>query len=151
MLQEQISQDLKTALLARDADKVSVLRSLKSAITYAEVARGVKGGDGLSEQEIIEVLTRESKKRQESADLFTKGGAPDRASKELQERAVIDHYLPAALSEEEIAKLIDAAVQEMGEVTPQTMGRIIGRVKEMSKGAADGSVIAGMVKERLGR
>jgi uncharacterized protein YqeY len=150
MLQERIMQDLKTALLAGDAEKVSVLRSIKSAITYAEVAKGVKGS-GLSEPEILEVIAREAKKRQESADLFTKGGATDRADKELRERVIIDQYLPAALSDDEVNKLVDQAVEELGELTPQTMGRVIGRVKELSKGAADGAVIAGIVKERIGR
>jgi uncharacterized protein len=151
MLQEQIMQDLKKALLAKDAETVSVLRSIKSAITYAEVARGVKGGAGLSDQEILDVISRESKKRQESADLFEKGGAADRAEKELREKAIIDMYLPPALTIDEVNQLVDAAVAELGDVTPQTMGRIIGRVKELSKGAADGSVVAGIVKERMGR
>ena len=144
-------QDLKSALLAKDAEKVSVLRSIKSAITYAEVARGVKGGAGLSDQEILEVISKESKKRQESADLFMKGGAADRASKELREKSIIDKYLPEALSNDEISKLVDQAINEMGELTPQTMGRVIGRVKVLSKGAADGGVIAGIVKERMGK
>jgi uncharacterized protein len=150
MLQERIMQDLKTALLAGDAEKVSVLRSIKSAITYAEVAKGVKGS-GLSEPEILEVISREAKKRQESADLFAKGGATDRADKEIREKAIIDQYLPAALSPDEISKLVDQAIQELGELTPQTMGRVIGRVKELSKGAADGGTVAGIVKERIGR
>ena len=151
MLQERLAQDLKSALLAGNAEKVSVLRSIKSAITYAEVARGVKGGAGLSEPEIIEVIARESKKRQESAELFTKGGATERADKEFREKTIIDEYLPEALSNDEINKLVDTAVAELGELTPQTMGRVIGRVKELSKGAADGGVIAGIIKERVGR
>ena len=144
-------QDLKKALLAKDAETVSVLRSIKSAITYAEVARGVKGGAGLSDQEILDVIARESKKRQESADLFVKGGATDRAEKELREKAIIDKYLPEALNQDEINQLVDQAISELGDVTPQTMGRIIGRVKELSKGAADGAVVAGIVKERMGQ
>ena len=151
MLQEQIMQDLKAALLAGDAEKVSVLRSIKSAITYAEVARGVKGGTGLSDPEILEVLSKESKKRQESADLFAKGGAVDRSEKELREKSIIDAYLPEALSKDAVEKLVDQAIGELGELTSQTMGRVIGRVKELSKGAADGGVIAGIVKERMGR
>lgn len=151
MLRERIEQDLKAALLAGDAVQVSVLRSLKSAITYAEVARGVKGGEGLSNQEVIDVLTKESKKRQESATLFTKGGAADRAAKELEEKSIIDRYLPAALTKEEISELVGQALKEVGELTPQTMGRIIGYVKQAAKGSADGSVIAEVVKERMKR
>ncbi|HEY1835336.1 MAG TPA: GatB/YqeY domain-containing protein [Candidatus Saccharimonadales bacterium] len=151
MLEERIAQDLKTALLAGDKLKVSVLRSLKSAITYAEVAHGVKGGAGLSDAELIAILVKESKKRQESAGLFAKGGAEERADKELQEKVIIDHYLPAALSREEIEKLVDAAVQDLGGVTPQTMGQVIGHVKQAAKGAADGAVVAQAVRERLKR
>jgi uncharacterized protein YqeY len=151
MLQEQITQDLKTALLEGNAEKVSVLRSIKSAILYVEVAKGVQRGSGLTEPELIEVLTRESKKRQESADLFKKGGADDRAEKELREKEIIDHYLPARLTTDEINALVDKAIAELGELTPQMMGRVISRVKELSKGAADGGVIAGIVKERMGR
>ena len=150
MLQEQITQDLKTALLAGNATEVSVLRSLKSAIIYAEVARGIKGVSSLSDQEIVDVLRRESKKRRESAELFIKGGAPDRADKELSEQLIIDRYLPTVLSKDEVNTLVDKAMQEFSEITPQTMGRIIGRVKELSNGAADGGVVASIVKERMG-
>ena len=146
-----MTQDLKTALLAGDKVQVSVLRSLKSAITYAEVARGVKGGVGLSDAELIDLFAKESKKRQESAELFMKGGAGERADNELQEKVIIDRYLPAALSKEEIDNLVDAAVQILGEVTPKTMGQIIGRVKQVAGGAADGAAIAEAVKKRLKR
>lgn len=139
------------ALLAGDAEKVSVLRSIKSAITYAEVARGVKGGSGLSESEVLEVLSKESKMRQESAGLFVKGGATERAKKELREKLIIDQYLPVAMSKDEIITLVDQAINELGELTPKTMGQVIGRAKELSKGAADGGVIAAMVKERMER
>lgn len=151
MLEEQITQDLKAALLAADKLQVSVLRSLKSAITYAEIARGVKGGTGLSDAELIDIFAKESKKRQESAELFAKGGAGERADNELQEKAIIDRYLPAALSREEIDKLVDTAIQDLGEATPQNMGQVIGRVKQAAKGAADGAVIAEIVKDRLNR
>jgi len=149
MLQEQIAQDLKAALLAGDTLQASVLRSIKSAITYAEVARGVKGGAGLDDTQLLEILAKESKKRQESADLFAGGGAHDRAETELREKAIIDRYLPAQLSKQEIDKLLDEAVQELGPVSPQTMGQIIGRVKQTAGAAGDGAAIANAVKERL--
>lgn len=149
MLKDQIDRDLKTALLAGNTTEVSVLRALKSAIMYVEVAQGVKGGAGLKDDEILAVLSKEAKKRQESADLFAKGGKQDRADAELQEKVIIERYLPEALSEEEIRQLIDEAVQQIGEVSPQTMGQIIGRVKQVSHGAADGATVARLVKERM--
>jgi len=150
MLQDRITQDLKTALLSGDKLQVDVLRSIKSAIIYAEVARGIKGTSNLSEDDLISILGKESKKRQESADLFAKGGAQDRADKELREKKIVDRYLPAALSKEEVAILVDEIAKELGGVTKQTMGQVIGRVKQASKGAADGALIAQLVKERLG-
>jgi uncharacterized protein YqeY len=149
MLQDQISQDLKTALLAGNKLETSVLRSIKSAITYAEVAKGAKGKGSLGDAQILEILAKESKKRQESADVYNKGGAQDRADAELEEKAIIDKYLPAQLSREEIEKLVDAAVAEFGEASPAAMGRIIGLVKQKAGSSADGAVIAAAVKERL--
>lgn len=148
MLKAQIDRDLKTALLAGNSVEVSVLRSLKSAVLYAEVAQGVKDA-GLADDAVRAVLGKEAKKRQESADLFAKGGKPDRAKAELEEKAIIGRYLPAALSEQEIQRLIDNAAQELGEVSPQTMGKVIAHVKQASQGAADGGTVARLVKERM--
>ena len=148
MLKQRIEQDLKTALLAGDKTQVTVLRSLKSAVLYVEVAKGARE-EGLSDQEILDVLTKESKKRQESADLYIKGGDPARADGELAEKAIIDRYLPQPLSEMELNKLIDAAIQELGEPAPQTMGKIIAKVKQDGGAAADGALVARLVKERL--
>ena len=149
MLQQRIGQDLKTALLAGDTTRVSVLRSIKSAITYAEVAKGVKGGDGLGDDQIMEVLAKEAKKRQEGADAFAKAGATARAEAELSEKDIINHYLPAALSGEAIAALVDQVIAGIGEPGPQAMGRIIAEVKRLAGPTADGAVIARLVKERL--
>lgn len=149
MLKQQIDQDLKVALLAGDTLRVSVLRGLKSAILYVEVAEGARE-KGLNEQGIIGVLTKEAKKRQESADLYRQGGNVERADTELAEKAIIDHYLPTQLSEDAIAEIVDKVVSEIGEVSQKDMGRIIGRVREETAGAADGSIIARLVKDKIG-
>lgn len=149
MLKEQIEQDLKEALRSKDAKTLSVLRSLKSAITYAEVDKGIKGVEPLDEDSVYAVLAKEAKKRQESADAYVKAGNHERAADELSEKKIIEKYLPETLSQSEIDKLIDAAIDELGAVTPQTMGRIIGRVKQQAGPAADGSAIAQAVKERM--
>lgn len=150
MIKQTIEQDLKSAMLAGDKPLVSTLRGLKSVILYAEVA-GLKRGEGLADPEIISLLQKESKKRQEAADLYKQGGNEERMTSELQEKAAIDAYLPAAMGAEQVGKLIGQATEELGLINPQNMGQIIGRVKVLSSGTADGAVIARMVKERLKR
>jgi uncharacterized protein YqeY len=148
MLKQQIDQDLKAALLAGEKERAMTLRSLKSVILYAEVAKGLRE-EGLSDDEIIVLFSKEAKKRQESADLYVRGGSQDRADAELAEKKIIEGYLPAQLSEEEIAKLVEAAVATISDPTPQAMGQVIGMVKKQAGAAADGAVIARLVKERL--
>jgi uncharacterized protein YqeY len=151
MIKDQITADLKQAMLAGDKLKVEVLRGLKSAILYAEVAAGARSGGGLDDIAVTAVLSKESKKRQESADLYTQGGAGDKAQRELSEKAIIDGYLPASLSEAELQALIDKVVTALGGLNPQTMGQVIGRVKLDAGPAADGAIIARLVKETMGQ
>lgn len=148
MLKAQIDQDLKAALLAGNKVLVTTLRGLKSAILYVEVAQGARD-KGLSDDEIIAVLAKEAKKRQESADLYRQGGSPERAEAELAEKAVIEHYLPKQLDDQELAKLVDEAIAEVGASGPQAMGQVIGVVKQKAGASADGARIATLVRERL--
>jgi len=148
MLKQQIEQDLKTALLAGDKARATTLRGLKSVILYAEVAKGARES-GLPEDEVIALLAKEAKKRQESADLYERGGSPEKQKAELEEKALIETYLPKQLSEEEIKALIDEAMADLTEVTPQAMGQVIGAVKQKAGAAADGALVARLVKERL--
>ena len=145
---EQIDQDLKTAMLAGDKTLTTTLRGLKSVVLYAEVAAG-KRDSGLENAEVIELLAKEAKKRQESADLYKQGGNTEKYEAELQEKQIIEKYLPAQLSDEELTDLVDKAVQETGAQGPQAMGQVIGKVKQLSKGQADGGRIAALVKARL--
>lgn len=148
MLKDRIDQDLKKALLAGDKVLATTLRGLKSVILYAEVAKGVRE-QGLPDDEIIQLFTKEAKKRQESADLYTQGGNAEKAGAELAEKKVIEAYLPQQLSDDELAVAIDAAIAETGAQGPQAMGQVIGAVKQKVGATADGSRIAQMVKERL--
>jgi len=147
-VKEQIEKDLKTALLARDADRVSVLRGLKSVILDAEISEGVRG-TGLSDDAVTALMQKQAKQRQESADVYTNAGDSARAEKELAEKQVIELYLPEQLSEDEVAILVDETIAELGADSQQAMGRVIGAVKAKAKGAADGAVIARIAKERL--
>lgn len=148
-IKQQIEQDLKSAMLAGDKQAVSVLRGLKSAVLYAEVEVG-KRDSGLSDEEVINVYSKEAKKRQESAGLYRQGGEDSRAAEELAEKSIIDRYLPAQLSETELGAIIDRIVAET-EVSAgmQAMGQVIGKVKQQVGAQADGAVIARLVREKL--
>ncbi|MGC1176647.1 MAG: GatB/YqeY domain-containing protein [Candidatus Saccharimonadales bacterium] len=148
-MEAKIEQDIKTALLARDSQKATTLRGLKAALLNVKVATG-KRESGLSDDEVLPVLAKESKKRQESADLYEQGGDQGRADAELAEKAIIDAYLPAQLSEAEITKLVEAAIAETDAQGQAAMGQVIGRVKQQSGASADGALIARLVKEKLG-
>jgi uncharacterized protein YqeY len=149
VLKDKLQADLKTAMLARDTDKVEVLKGLKSAILYEEVAKN-KRDVGLNDEEILAVFKRESKKRQDSIDMYRKGDNEEKATKETEEKAVIDSYLPEQLSEEEAHKFIDTVLLDLGISEPEKkdLGRIIGAVK--ATGAEiDGSTLAKLVQKRI--
>lgn len=161
-VKEQIDQDLKQAMLAGDKTLVMTLRGLKGSILNVEVADGLRES-GLPEERVIDLLAKEAKKRQESADLFRQGGSEERAAAELAEKSVIEKYLPAQLSEDEVASLVDEVIRELsgGEGVPGSprredsprggvaMGQVIGAVKQKTGAAADGALIARIVKEKL--
>lgn len=144
-LKAKIDQALKTAMLLRQAETVSVLRGVKSAILYDEVAQG-KREVGLNDDEVQAVLAREAKKRQESADLYTQGGNTEKASQELSEKKIIETFLPAALSGEELAELVNTVVTGNPDAP---MGQLIGLVKAQAGPTADGATIARLVKEKI--
>lgn len=147
-IKQQIDTDLKTAMLAGDKTLVTTLRGLKSAILYAEVAVD-KRDEGLDDKEVVTILQKESKKRAESIELYKKGGNQEMANAEQAEVSAIEKYLPAQLDDKQLQDLVDQAVGEQEVVSLQMMGKIIGRVKELSNGQADGGRIAAAVKERL--
>lgn len=146
MLKAQIEQDLKQALLGGDKARAEVLRGLKSAILYEEVAQKVRD-TGLPDEQILQVIAREAKKRTESADLYEKAGAIDRAETERSERKVLEVYLPAQLSDNELTAIVEAAIAQLGEGAH--MGQVIGAVKQKVGQQADGGRIATAVKQKL--
>lgn len=147
-IKEQVEKDLKTALLAGDKQTVSVLRGLKGSILNVEIEKGARE-QGLPNDQVMAVLTKESKKRQESAEMYKQGGSPDRATAELEEKAIIDQYLPQQMGDDELGKIIDEAIAKTGASGPQAMGQVIGAVKQQTAGTADGGRIAALVKAKL--
>jgi uncharacterized protein len=146
MLKDQLTADIKTAMLGGDKVKAEVLKSLKSAILYEEVALKLRE-EGLNYQQIQVVLAREAKKRAESADLYKKAGHDDRAQSELYEKELIDGYLPQQLSDDE---LIAIAQEVMASMDNPQMGPLIGAVKAKVGQSADGARVAAAVKTALG-
>jgi uncharacterized protein YqeY len=147
-MQEQIDKDLKEALLAGDKAKAETLRGIKSALLNEAISTGARD-TGLSDESIQKILARESKKRQEAADLYVQGGANDRASKELAEKTIIDAYLPEQLGEDKVAAIVDEEIAKVPDASMQNMGQIVGAVRVRAGGTADGALIARLVKERL--
>lgn len=147
-MQEQIDKDLKAAMLAGDKEKAEVLRGLKNALQYEAVSAGSQDRT-LDDQTVQKVLARESKKRQDAADIYEKANEGERAQKELAEKKVIDSYLPEQLSEEEIAKVAEEEIAKLGASSVADMGKVIGAVRARLQAQADGATIARLVKERL--
>ena len=147
-MQEQIERDLKTALLAGDKTKAETLRGLKSALLNEAIAQNARSS-GLSDEQVQKTLAKESKKRQEAADLYKQGGSAERSQQELAEKAIIDAYLPEQMGEAELAAIVADEISKAGQPTMQDMGRVIGAVKARTAGQADGGLIAKLVKEKL--
>jgi len=147
-IKQRIDADLKTAMLDGDKKLVMALRTLKSAILYAEVAVGARD-HGMSDGDTVTLLQKEVKKRQESAELFEKGGNNEKAEDERQEVELISKYLPVQMNDDELNKLVGSAIDEIGEVSLQNMGSVISLVKDNSDGRVEGGRIAKAVRERL--
>ena len=148
MLKDTINADLKAAMLARDALKTQTLQGLKSAILYEEVAKKVRE-TGLDDAQIEQLIAREVKKRDEAAELFERGGNQASADKERAEKEILSVYLPQQLSEDELKEVVMAVVNELQPEGVKDMGRVIGAVKIKVGNAADGAMVARLVKSAL--
>ena len=148
-LKDRLRSDLTTAMKARDDVRSSTLRMILTAVTNAEVAGKV--AKELTDDEVLTVLSSEAKKRREAAVAFEEGDRPESAAKERAETAVIQDYLPAQLSPEEIADVVSAAVEKLGVAGagPQAMGKVMGVVTPQVKGRADGAAVAAEVRRQL--
>ncbi|TSC88292.1 MAG: hypothetical protein G01um10147_197 [Microgenomates group bacterium Gr01-1014_7] len=142
---DQIQEDLKQAQLARDGVKVSTLRLLLSEIKNAEIQ---KGGP-LSDEDIVSVTQREVKKRKEAAAGFRQGGREEQAQKEEAELKILEGYLPAQISDEELIGVVSQAITEVGASSLADMGKVMGAVMGKVQGRADGIRVSNIVKEKL--
>jgi len=145
-LQQRIADELKQAMLAKDAEKLSTLRLLKSALGYAQIE---KKTDQLSDPDIIAVIQKEAKKRRDSIEQYRTGGRPDLADKEARELVVLETFLPQPLSPEELEALIRATIQELGASSKKEMGPVMKAVQAKAAGRADGKAISAIVGKLL--
>jgi len=149
-LKERLREDLTTAIKARDGLRSSTLRMVLTSITNAEVAG--KESRELTDEDVLGVLTSESKKRREAAEAFADAGRDEQAEKEKAEAAVIADYLPEQLTTEEIDALVQDTIDELGvrDDGMKAMGRVMGVLTPKTKGRADGGAVASAVRRELG-
>ena len=149
-LKERLRSDLTTAIKARDDIRSSTLRMVLTSITNAEVAG--KESRVLTDEDVLGVLTSESKKRREAAEAFADAGREEQAAKEKAEAAVIADYLPEQLSSKEIDALVAETIDELGVRSDgmKAMGRVMGVLTPRTKGRADGGAVAAAVRRELG-
>lgn len=147
-LKEQINNDLKAALLGGNRFACEVLRGLKAAILNEEVSSG-KRDEGLDDAVIEQLIAREVKKRNESAKIYDEAGRSELADNERSEIEVMITYLPRQLSEDDIKVIVSRIIDELGATGPSSMGQVIGAVKKEVGNAADGAVVANLVKNAL--
>jgi uncharacterized protein YqeY len=146
-LKEQLRADLTTAIKTRDELRAATLRMVLAAITTEEVSG--KAARVLTDDEVVTVLTREAKKRREAAEAFTSGGRAEQAERERAEGGVIDGYLPAQLSEDDLSALVSSAVTETGASDMRGMGAVMRALTPQVAGRADGARVAAEVRRQL--
>lgn len=145
-LAEQINQDIKAAMLAKDKVKLESLRDMKSKILL-EATSGA-GGE-VSDETVIKIAMKLYKQRMETYDLYVAQNRPDLAKDEIDQAKIIEAYLPAMMSDEEIQAAISAKIAAVGATGPQDMGKVMGPVSAELAGKADGKKIAELVKASL--
>ncbi len=144
-----ISNDIKSAMLAKDRVKLDALRGIKKEFLEAKTA---KGGNGeLTDDAALKILAKMVKQRRESAAIYKEQNRPELAEGELAEAAVIEEYMPKQLTEEELAAELQAIITEVGASGPQDMGKVMGVASKRLAGRADGRAISNKVKELLNK
>ncbi len=144
-LKGQITDDMKSAMKAGDKDRLKVVRLIMAAIKQIEVDSRVE----LDDAGVLSVLTKMVKQRRDSVEQFTAGGREDLATIERDEITVLEQYLPAQLSADELASMVDEIIQATGAESIRDMGKIMGQIKAKAAGRADMGAVGAVVKERL--
>lgn len=149
-LKDRVSEEIKTAMKAKDKVRLETVRSIKKVILEKESSLRAQGQDTLTETQEIEVLSQLAKQRRDSIEQYRKAGRDELAEQESLELAIIEEYLPKPLSDEEVAAIVDEVIASVGATSAKDMGKVMGPVMQKLKGRADGQKIQAMVKAKLG-
>lgn len=147
-LQQRVDSDLKEAMRAKDSTKLAVLRMLKSALKYAAIEKSGPEAE-LSDAESIQVIRKQAKQRQDSIESFEKGGRAELADKEKEELALLNTYLPQAMSSDELAKVVRETISELGATSKTQMGAVMKALQAKIAGRADGKTLSAEVQKQL--
>lgn len=148
-LKDRISDDIKTAMKARDKIRLETVRSVKKVIIEKESEMRPKGQDALTPEQEVEVVTQLAKQRKDSIEQYTNAGRDDLAEKEAQELAILQEYLPEQMSDDEVEAVIDQLIAKTGASGPRDMGKVMGPAMKQMKGKADGGKVQALVKAKL--
>jgi len=146
---DQISEDIKRAMLAKDKVALDALRGVKKEFLEAKTAPGSDGE--LKDEKALQILQKLVKQRKESADMYTSAGRPELAEEEMAQCKVIEGYLPAMMSDDELTAALTAIIASVGATGPQDMGKVMGTATKQLAGRAEGRAISAKVKELLAR
>ncbi|MGB9768070.1 MULTISPECIES: GatB/YqeY domain-containing protein [Dictyoglomus] len=148
MLYERITKDYMSAMKNKDSFRAEVLSTLRSAIKYREIELREKGKE-LDDQEVLDVIKKEIKKRKEAIEMYKQGGREDLAEKEEKELAILQEYVPQGLSEEELKERIKSIIERVGARTMKDMGKVMKEAMAELRGFAEGEEIRRVVEELL--
>jgi len=148
ILQQRVDSDLKEAMRAKEATKLGVLRMLKSALKYAAIAKSGAEAE-LSDAEAVQVIRKQAKQRQDSIESFEKGGRAELADKEKEELAILNTYLPQAMSPDELAKVVRETIAQLGATSKAQMGVVMKALQGKVAVRADGKTLSTEVQRQL--
>jgi uncharacterized protein len=148
MNKQKLQQELKESMLAKDQVRTSVLRMLLSALNYYEIQKGGAGYEA-SDEDVMAVIQKEVKQRKDSIEQFQNAGRQELVLKEKEELEILQKYMPAQMSEDEIRTLVKDAVKQTGASTVADLGKVMGALMPKTKGKADGSLVSQIVKQEL--
>ena len=148
-LRERIDAEIKAAMKSKDKVRLETVRGIKKFILEKEVSLRPSGQDTLTEAQELEILMQIAKQRRDSIEQYRKGGREDLVAQEVAELAILEEYLPAQMSDEEVSQVVDEVIAAVGATSAKDMGKVMGKAMQQLKGKADGNRIQDMVKTKL--